>query len=60
MCEKEYKVDWTRTYIRTGTEFVRAKSRYEAEMKVSEEMGDIAHGGTLHCLPDKDEVTVVD
>ena len=54
--QKEYKIEWVKTYHRSGTETIMANSMVEAENLAREQIGD--WDGKLEGT-DNDEITVI-
>lgn len=56
--QKEYQVEWSKTYYRSGTETIMAFSIEEAERLARERIGDWE--GSSEYDPDGDEIDVTE
>lgn len=52
---KKFSVDWSKTYVRTGTLIIEAESKHDAEDMVADMMGDLE--GSLQYLPGDNQIT---
>jgi len=51
---KKYRVEWSKTYYRSGEEFVEAESSREAEEVVRARLGDLV--GSMQYDPEGDMI----
>lgn len=52
-----FKIDWTKTYIQSGSVSIEAKTIEEAEKIVEENIGD--YEGSFQYLPESNTIQVV-
>ena len=56
--QKEYQVQWSKIYYRSGTEAITASSKEEAERLAKEQIGNWE--GSSQYDPDGDEIDVTE
>ena len=54
--QKEYQVEWSKTYYRSGTETIMASSKEEAEELARDQIGNWE--GSSQYDPDQDHIEV--